>query len=758
MKKIILITVLTIQSANMFACGGGEWYYEDTYYNFFNQFLLADKSLHPFLHCPNSAFCNENEEVQELNLKDWQEYFNSKIDIEDIRMFFYTSSIDDLTKLQNGLNGVPITTLLVKQLENNALFRYIKKKKKDNIIAYMIYAKKCEDITYRPPYSWQQGEGWDALPANSPDYYNELIKDGKALYKNEKDKFLKARIGFQLVRLAHYNKEYQNAINYFTEYLEKLNLKNYIYYRALEQKAGALRKMDKYVDSAIDFIKVFEHLPDRRAICLQGLSINSESRWNAVAEKTNFAPVLYFIRAFTNGDELREMERMIEHTVSSPYLDVLMLRYLNKIEASIFSRYAYAASFSQQKLEKFNYLVSLVKDKRKENNELWTLAQSYTYLYINQHDTARSILKEISSTSAFKTQARVLDFIIKTEQAKDSLNTEICNNLFVEFKNDQILSKDETVKNYLMHSISDYYKSIDDKVMSGLCIDAYGFDHGRFNLIDFNAIARFESFFTKNNPTQLEKYLIDKAPENIQDILTEMRATYFLRNYKADLAYKELKKLPKSFALSYFDAETKVNYGSGNDGFSLYHPSIFSGAIRHYFSESYHGLCDNTHLKFNFLQEEKALTNKTDLARLIMELEEKAAKKTANSAFYYYMLGNVWYNLGPDGWFRNILHFEEDDYYQPKGLYSFSKKYDSNVAVKYYQLALKATKDKELEAKIQFMMAKTVQYAQNYPPLYKQSFQKLRDNYRTTKYYQEIINECEYFDKYVNPEKYRNKN
>ncbi len=759
MKKLALLSISILFSVKIFSCGGGEWYYEDTYYNFFNQFLLADKSLHPFLHCPYSAFCTEDESVQNLNLLDWQTFFDNEIELNDIKEFFYNSSIDDLTKLQNALNGVTINELDNNKLKNNKLYKYLKKKKDDNIIAYMIFAKKCEDLIYIPPYSWHQGENWDSQTSEGPDYYNTLIEEGKALYKKQNNKFLKSRLGFQLVRLAHYNKEHQKAVDFFNEYLEKLNVKNYIYYRTLEQKAGALKKLNRYVDSSIDFIKVFEKLPDRRAICLQGISINSQNRWNSVAEKTNYSPVLYFIRAFKNGSELNEMERIIEHTVNSPYLDAMMLRYLNKIEASKFSRYDYAASFDQQKLEKFNYLVSLVKDKKTENKELWTLAQAYTFMFVNQYDTARTILREIKQSSTFSAQARVLDFVIKSEQVKDSLNAETCNDLFVEFNTDKILSKDETIKNYLMHTISQYYKTINDKVVAGLCIDAYDFNEGRYSLIDFNAIAQFESFFTKNNPNELEKFLIEKAPKDIQEILTEMRATYFLRNYKAELAYNELKKLPKDFTARYFDTNTKVNYGPNNDGFSLYHASIFSGAIRHYFSGSYHGVCDNTHLKFNFLQDENSLTNKTDLARLIMELEEKASKKTANSALYFYMLGNVLYNLGPDGWFRNILQFrEDDDYYKPKGLYSFSANYDTNIAIGYYQQALKNTNDKELQAKIYYMMAKTVQYAQNYPPLYSQSFKLLKEKYKNTQYYKEVINECEYFDKYINPEKYKNKN
>jgi hypothetical protein len=332
----------------------------------------------------------------------------------------------------------------------------------------------------------------------------------------------------------------------------------------------------------------------------------------------------------------------------------------------------------------------------------------------------------------------------------------MCNNFYIEFDKLKTFKENENIQTYLFHYFSNYYTSVGDKVAAGLCVDAYGFNSERYSLMDINYIRQFELFFDKDNPNKLEKYLIKKAPDNLENILSEMRGTYYMQNNQLKKAYKEFKKLPNSFKAKYFNAETKVNYGYKNDGFALFDAAIFSGAVRHYFSTSYLSRCDNTHLQFNFLKDEDIVRNKTDLVKMMIFIENRASKKDANTGYYYYMLGNVWYNLGPEGWYERILQFRYDvDKSKSSKFFNYMAEFNIQIPLKYYQLALKNTSDKELEAKIHFMMAKTVQYAEHYPALYYDSFLLLKNEYSNTEYFKDVIEECSYFDKYVNPQNYR---
>ena len=88
---------------------------------------------------------------------------------------------------------------------------------------------------------------------------------------------------------------------------------------------------------------------------------------------------------------------------------------------------------------------------------------------------------------------------------------------------------------------------------------------------------------------------------------------------------------------------------------------------------------------------------------------------------------------------------------------------DMQLAEKYYKRAMELSGDKELKAKACFMAAKTEQNryfnaaAKNgnsqpdpaeavHSPVY---FKLLKNSYANTRYYQEIVRECEYFRSYL---------
>ena len=63
---------------------------------------------------------------------------------------------------------------------------------------------------------------------------NVLIRSWNA----ETDKELKLRYGYQLVRFAHYNRKYDDALTLFDKYVETLDYKPKIYYDGVKILAG----------------------------------------------------------------------------------------------------------------------------------------------------------------------------------------------------------------------------------------------------------------------------------------------------------------------------------------------------------------------------------------------------------------------------------------------------------------------------------------------------------------------------------------
>jgi hypothetical protein len=128
------------------------------------------------------------------------------------------------------------------------------------------------------------------------------------------------------------------------------------------------------------------------------------------------------------------------------------------------------------------------------------------------------------------------------------------------------------------------------------------------------------------------------------------------------------------------------------------------------------------------------------------------------------LLGNAYYNMSYFGNARAFYYGKImdqysiyiDPYYQPYLL-------NSSLAAKYYQRAFDAATTAEQKAKCSYLLAKCERnefYAKTYhsqpyfrevPIAYKEwaGFKKLRDEYRNTKYCQEVIRECGYFRDYI---------
>ena len=157
--------------------------------------------------------------------------------------------------------------------------------------------------------------------------------------------------------------------------------------------------------------------------------------------------------------------------------------------------------------------------------------------------------------------------------------------------------------------------------------------------------------------------------------------------------------------------------------------------------------------------------------RTLKLMQEKLDKKEAvyqNSL----LLGNAFYNITH---FGNVRAYQSDIVGYSYSPYGFSPAMrqmitDCSLAKKYYQMALDAANTKEQKAKCTYMLAKCERNDYYYKKYYSQyanewseenddvdfiawqSFQKLKEEYSDTQYYQEVIEECGYFKTYVEKE------
>jgi len=161
--------------------------------------------------------------------------------------------------------------------------------------------------------------------------------------------------------------------------------------------------------------------------------------------------------------------------------------------------------------------------------------------------------------------------------------------------------------------------------------------------------------------------------------------------------------------------------------------------------------------------------NKKTFAQRMLELKKLAETDTANRAKYYFLLANGYYNITFFGNSWKAVAYDrafpgwvfKTDTTEPK------QYYDCSIAKEYYVKAMNAAKDKEFAARCCFMASKCEQNefyvkAYDYKMLthnpqkyfeikngYRNFFRTLENKYSDTKYYQQVIEECKYFDEFV---------
>ena len=142
----------------------------------------------------------------------------------------------------------------------------------------------------------------------------------------------------------------------------------------------------------------------------------------------------------------------------------------------------------------------------------------------------------------------------------------------------------------------------------------------------------------------------------------------------------------------------------------------------------------------------------------LVKLAGQAERAGAEGAQASLLLGNAFYNMSYFGNGRIVYHTEHRNFPNRSPL-----TLQTALAEKYYKRVLDKSSDRELQAKACFMAAKTEQNRyfaarfkddkevsdprlQTHSPIY---FQRLKDQYADTKYYQEVVRECSYFRFYI---------
>ncbi|AZB01165.1 hypothetical protein EG359_16790 [Chryseobacterium joostei] len=343
MKKYILsLAVVSLFYTNSDACAWSDPDYE--YFNLFTQSIIKDKSYLPFLHTYSSRFFGGYNPslIPDDNVEAWKKFFNNQLTYAETQNLVYKLSMNDLNALKNGTPTQP----LLQKLGTGFYQKY-----KEGI-DYLIEAKYLEPYmsinyveTENSFYSYSRNES--KKDATSLDY-NKTIAALTSLYNAARNPEIKQRYGYQLVRLNHYTRNYDSAVQAFKTYIEPIKLKGTVYFMALDQLAGAQRGLEMNGDANWNFFQVFMNSKDRKESAFISMKLSDTASFSNIMKRANTNEeknMAYFLLGYEDfNNPIPIMEKMFDINPDSEILKVMAVRSINELERSYLPTYYYTSS------------------------------------------------------------------------------------------------------------------------------------------------------------------------------------------------------------------------------------------------------------------------------------------------------------------------------------------------------------------------------------------------------------------------------
>ena len=789
LKRSILTLAIAVIPFHSYVNGcGGDYYDYMNYYNLFDQLLLENKGLQPFLLTTDYAFYGEDtnpdaEQQPDENLNAWMTFFKKnntlqEMDTAQFKTLLYSASYQSL-----------------KQPSSPYVIALNKTDAGKQTLTYLQYAKELE------PYAQlSENDGWwDMKRAASPseETYAHYKNKGLELYQHCPYGRVQLRYGYQLVRLAHYMRNKNNeAIRMYNLYVKPLKQEHYIYYAALEQTAGALYNIGKLANANYLYSRVFDHSDNRKKIAYSSFRIQSEVDWNEAmtwCKDNREKAAMYALRGYnTFSNELEEVENILEIYPESPYIKLLAIRYINKMERNVLTRYNHSnatddtSSFMQPsgkvlaEYERGQKVIKAVMNHPKvSDKDFWALYLAHLSFLCKDYQQASALIDSVRTT--------------KPELLKQKSRTQF--SLYLAQLKFIGTDEEKTIRQYLQTS------NADEDFINEIVGHLYKMqkDYGKA----FLTHNRIEDLRQNPDPNIINSLMSNAEKENDQALLTqlyELEGTYFLRMNNFEEAAKWFAKVPPSYSITHYDYDYETEkyipveiLPNEFNGYSKISPLIFSNGFKRLFSVPADSqLTDTMYEQYPYLNQEH---DKATLTAALIQLEKESQMMTEESARAAYMLANYYYNISPTGYYRNIpTYFRDNSYcWSAYGSYGsavsnripdYSKEYNyrdftqeymtinnmENALALYEQAATYFT-DREWKARALFMASSCTMdlYAQNWwdnwnnilDPDFKRSdeekkvdsyFYQLAKSYSDTQFFKQAVHECKYFDYYVKNE------
>lgn len=698
------------------------------------------------------------------NLNEWIERFCGQPLKADVEKVVYQSDMSDIAALHNAAADATKKTTLPSWLAGNSFAEMVSFQGCTEVTGYLMFAKKCE------PYVTAKTNAWDSKHRYSDDMI-ALIDEGLGRFKDTDSHFIKLRYAYQMIRLAHYARDWAYTVDLYNYLLPKVDRKkkSIIDYWTLGHLAGALQKQGKYPEAAYFYSLIFRDCASKRTQAFRSFIIRNDDDWEktlALCQTNAQKSTLYVLRASGARTFLIEdMTKVNDLDPSNPQLDLMLISEVQELE-KIFLRTKITdlqkgpaigslkrEVAAQHLLDLQKFVRKVVRAKKTPNLKLWRGIEGYLELLAGDHYAAEKrwdrLEDDLSSRKTYDKELlkQIEIWRCLLEIMKLDLGSDNADNLAFRIRSYAAFKQNKFFEPFLEQWLAAGYA---EKNHPGKAILAGGFKPEDIALSPrMDVYDDLLALANTNHPILLEKTMqIDTNPDRVKARLLEYKGAFLLSQGKPEAAVAVLQKITPT---------------------ELAKLPKFS-PFREKFGEKVHRLVTDT-----------VLLNRLEIAQKILDLEFKAKaadalNDTDVAAKFWYRIGIAYYNMSYFGYEWEVIDSYRSGYNQlrlaqgpvfplagsPEGN---RENTDVSLALSYFEKALYLSPDPEFAARAAFMAARCKQkqwfcssdctYRPGsklipvLPEGYNQHYELLNSKLKKTAFFDAIVKECKWFEAYA---------
>jgi hypothetical protein len=313
--SFLFVLALAGQPMKLNSCGW-DWNAEEYRFWLLQPELAGSRPLHAFYFTTELLNGPDYHEIvtlpYEANLNEWKAVVGTSVPADDIAAILYGMEPVDYFRQEAELFRTNKFMVRLKQLQGGWP-------------EFISYAKRCEQLVNSDdPWGFIEHDGAGIRKA---------WKDGELLLKAAKHPQLRARLAFQLVRLAHHGHDPQrpdlDARSVYEKHLAPLRGKSWMEPSAAFYLAGMLENPQR----DLAFAEIFERATDKQFRMVQLFASGEVEYYLPSAKDDKHRASLMVMRDLQHpGRALEDLERIAAWDPGNRHLPLLLTREVNKLE------------------------------------------------------------------------------------------------------------------------------------------------------------------------------------------------------------------------------------------------------------------------------------------------------------------------------------------------------------------------------------------------------------------------------------------